>query len=371
MPLPVLRQSSKPKLTFEKSYWEKAGADFIKYLDTEKNIKDPNKVREIVKDVSTIDEAISSIEETKGKGKDSYGDKVSKVLNNMHYFLDLGDIAVKGGPESVGIVWMGFKMIFAGIQADYKACQLLADISSTALGLMIQCRVYGAMFDYHENPTKDETGALGEVQKCIRAAYLGILKFSYRSKTYVERHSLLRELKAIVVDPNFKKDAENIDDLGGKLRMFAGVAIQRRVDDNQGAMLENDQYLMQIAEVQLNENRAEFEALKTELSQIAEEVHVVREKVDIIADGMAELKEKWKGPSPEQLAEEKYEKNSKALWKIGQLDQTYANTVQATAMTCRWIFEHAEYKSWIESRNGILWLHGGAGTRRRLPITNE
>jgi hypothetical protein len=280
MTFPVLRESSKPKLTFERSYWEKAGEDFIKYLDIEENIKDPSKIREIVKDVCTIDQAISSIEGSQKKGEDSYGGKVSKIMNNMHYFLDLGDIAVKGGPESVGIVWMGFKIIFAGIQADYKACQLLADISSTALGLMIQCRVYGAMFDYHENPTEDETGALGEVQKCIRAAYLGILKFSYRAKTYIKRHTFLRDLKAILIDPNFKKDAESIDDLGGKLRMFAGVAIQRKVDDNQVDMLNNDKYLIEIAEVHRNENRAAFEDLKTELSQIAEEVHGVKDDLE-------------------------------------------------------------------------------------------
>lgn len=293
MDLPVLsiRKSSKPKLTFENSYWGKARADFIKYLETEKKINDPSEINKIVMAESKIEEAILSIEESQKKGEKSYGDKASKVLKNMHYFINLGDTAVKGGPESVGIVWMCFKVIFEGIQKDHKACQLLADISSTALGLMIQCRAYGALFDYHEDPTKDETGLLGMVQKCIRAAYLGILKFSYRAKTYMKSPTFWRELKAIAIDPNFKNDAANIDDLGGKLREFAGVAFQRRVDRNQGDMLENENYLIKIAEDQRNENRAAFEALKSELTKFADDVRVILEKVEILPHLEAKMDE--------------------------------------------------------------------------------
>lgn len=98
-------KASKPSLEFEAMYWLKARSRFADFLKS-KNVKQKF-VDEIMDNVSTTNEVISSIEGSKSIGDNAYGQIASKVISKMHIFISMGDFALKGGPESIGIVWTG------------------------------------------------------------------------------------------------------------------------------------------------------------------------------------------------------------------------------------------------------------------------
>jgi hypothetical protein len=269
-----------------------------------------------------------------------------------HIFISMGDVAFAGGPESIGLVWTGFKFIFGGIKSEYDTCHLLADACAIVLGMMIECRVYGGMFASSMSTADDETGSIGRIQECITNAYLGLLTFSYTSQKYFKKSGIFRKAKAIVASPvaKFQGVVDNITATEQELRKWAKIASDKRDAESQTTILENEHQLLEMAERQYKENADAMEKLTRELARISEKIDDVKNVIE----------SKLTAKTPLQIAKEEVTKNLGKLQPLVLSGEIHDDTVRAPK-TCQWIFKRSEYEKWIQDDRGILWLYGAPG----------
>jgi hypothetical protein len=263
----------------------------------------------------------------------------------------MGNVAFAGGPESIGLIWTGFKFIFRGIKSEYDTCHLLADACAIVLGMMIECRVYGGMFASSMNAVDDGTGSIGKIQECITNAYLNLLTFSYTSQKYFKKSGFFRKARAVVTNPvtKFQGVVDNINATEKELRKWAKIASDKRTAESQITILENESQLLEMAERQYRENADAMEKLNQQLAQISEKIDDVKNIIE----------SKLTVKTPLQIAKEEATKNLGKLQPLVLSGEIHGDSVRVPG-TCQWIFKRPEYEKWIQDC-GILWLYGAPG----------
>lgn len=113
--------------------------------------------------------------------------------------MRVGDVAMKGAPESVGLAWMGIRLCMHSVLEDVTTFGLFSGTASDIIGIMISCRVYGKMYGGRSGvqvPEFKETH--DKVVDYISAIYYNILEFSYSMSKQMDRNIEVRLLKGLL-----------------------------------------------------------------------------------------------------------------------------------------------------------------------------
>jgi hypothetical protein len=103
--------------------------------------------------------------------------------------MSVGDIAMKGAPESIGLAWMGIRMCLSTLSDDFTTFGIFGQASLDIMGIMISCAVFSKMYGPSRNIEALDTKSIhAQVTERIPKVYAAILDFSFSVKKYRNQH---------------------------------------------------------------------------------------------------------------------------------------------------------------------------------------
>jgi hypothetical protein len=286
--------------------------------------------------------------EKQREASQQYGKILGKILNKVDIFISVGNLAVKGAPESIGLAWTGVQLALHSIQDDFATFQLFSGACVDIIGIMISCRLFGRMFAERNGPTE-----LYEIQDQvidnIPKIYFKILDFSYRMMKYMGTNRLLRLPKGLF--QSYKSKFEGIigDVKGGERTMseFATKAsqalslyYQKRQDDHQD----------KIGQIQ-----DKMASDITKIMELIESSNQTNKELDSLKREMEALRKR----TPMDVAQDRFNDYKKQLKLIDQSSQLEKRKLMREKGTCDWLLDVDEFKDW-RAGNGkqVLWMSG-------------
>ena len=334
-----------------------------------KDDKDQNIFNEFRRDNASPEEvkaACKSIQDQAGEkyGSIKVGDKevipakwISNILGNIDNFVAVGNFAMKGAPESVGMAWFAIKLTLSAIQSNYNLYALFGSGLTDTTEIMVLIRHYDRLYDERQKPGWKPSEIVDKLFKDIRATYAAVLDFSFHIKKHLSggklaklRHGLKDFFGAEATKFQGKLDA--IGELKKKViegttGAFQGKTFQR-FDELQGLMSSMKSNVQDIKDFQKTSNEF-YQAQQAQQEEIRQTLE------DLKASTRPRTRWDW--------AKQEFEKNKKLLNPLanttGPLKALLADKHDGT---CGWIFEDDEYNEWYGSQvSNMLCLTGEAG----------
>lgn len=337
-------RSTKAEYDFEGYNWSQARETFkTRHKDTEQRY-----------DFLQSQTTGSSVKETclklQSESDAKYFKSLGGILSKIDTLMNVGDLAIKAAPESVGLAWMGIRMCLHAVQGDFATFQLFSGACADIIGIMISCRVYGKMYSGKEGP-EDFQELHSRVVDYIPNIYADILDFSYAIRKYVNKHIIIRIGKNLFKDvkADFQAMMDGIQTHETKMRDFAKIATDRLLVHFQKQGLRNQ------------------DAMQTDIVIVREALEANLKANDAFVRHIELLEEERKDmrrKSPYEKAREEFEENKKTLNPaMDQSDMLVDNLENRRERgTCQWIFGLDEYQKWHGSpESSMLWVSGAAG----------
>lgn len=127
-------------IEFEKAYWREAIELFKESSDA-----DEKQTANFLKEWDRPEQVKSFFESTKQRADKEYSPRFARILEKMEVAMSVGDIAMKGAPESVGLAWMGVRMCLSTLSDDHATFGIFGQASLDIMGIMISCAVFSRM----------------------------------------------------------------------------------------------------------------------------------------------------------------------------------------------------------------------------------
>lgn len=111
--------------------WEEAKEIFYQDLGQAKMVK--------LDDTTRLEDTINSLKLAQNKASNEYGThtlrigrkdidiRVGRIMRRLELILQVGDAAMKFGPETVSLVWSAFRMVFTVCLSPRRASSMLAN----------------------------------------------------------------------------------------------------------------------------------------------------------------------------------------------------------------------------------------------------
>src|SRR5690348_6308770 len=80
-------------------------------------------------------------------GKQVSSKWVSRIMNNIDRFVDVGDYAMKGAPETVGLAWFAVKQILNATKNNYKLYSFFGESLNSITEMLVLIRTYDKLYD--------------------------------------------------------------------------------------------------------------------------------------------------------------------------------------------------------------------------------
>jgi len=316
--------------------------------------------------------AAKSLGDDAGK---KYGDKkigkikipkewIQKIFDNISNFVTVGNYAMKGAPESVGLAWYGVKLALTAVQNNYELYTIfgtgLVDITEVMILILHYDRLYDESATTDWKPNK----VVELLFKHIISTYVGILKFAFSVKRYLEA-DLLGKLGHGFKDffgwqkDKFQGPLNNISALKAKILEMSQAAFQ-------------DRSLHQLESVQtiavdiknMVDGIQDFQGTLQDLhrEQMAQ--------LQAVASNLDDIKASFRPKTPRELALQEFEKNKQHLKPIpnpdAPLDVARSRILEGT---CTWAIHDDSFAAWRQSGMGtLLCITGQQGTSGTLFI---
>ena len=81
-------------------------------------------------------------------------DFLKSVLVNMDAFVKLGDLATKGGAESVSVAWSCVKFVLLAVQADSANCAQWARAADSISRILLNCKNFARLYSMPDTKCK-------------------------------------------------------------------------------------------------------------------------------------------------------------------------------------------------------------------------
>ena len=294
-----------------------------------------------------------------GKASKQYAQAVGGVLSKIETFMRVGDVAMKGAPESVGLAWMGIRLCMHSVQDDFATFNLFSGAAADIIGILLSCRAYGKMYggDGGQKGTADFKELHEKVVNYIPSIYAQVLEFSYQMRKHMGRNMGLRLIKGLLSSAvsKFKGMIDGIRSSEQTMSKYAQQATQQltifyeelglqkhdNVLSNQQAMMTNMAMIKDI----LNENAKGQKMFEEHIKELENE------------------KKHMKKKTPRDEAKEKFDKNKDKLKPLSNPEDALERGIKMRSVgTCEWVFPLDRYKEWrISDKNNILWIQGDGG----------
>ena len=350
-----MNQFSPAEMEFEARNWRAARDVF----QNKRGHKDKKAMANFLTQQESPQQAKASCIEASNRASKQYAPGVGGVLKKMEAFMNVGDVAMKTAPESVGLAWMGIRLCMHSVEDDFGTFNLFCGAASDIIGILISCRLYGKMYggDKGQKGLQDFQELHQKVVDYIPGIYTEILEFSYQMSKQMGRNMgsrLLRGLLSSAVN-KFKPMIDGIKASEKTMSEFAKKA--------------TDQLSIHYAELGLQKQDTGLEnqqVMMANLAVIQDTLNSNLEIRKIFADQIKQLEEERKNlkkKTPLDKAKEKFEENEKKLRPADSSELAFERSKSRKEEgTCEWIFELEEYKSWrTSSENGIIWVSGVGG----------
>jgi hypothetical protein len=295
---------------------------------------------------------------------------IDTVMSNIGNFIAVGNFAMQGAPESIGLAWFGFKLTLTAIQSNYALYNLFGSGLTDISEIMIITLHYDKLYDERsKTKAKVEWKNNPVVEKLftdIISMYVAVLNFSLSVRRHLSAGTLAK------VRHGFK------DFFGASEAKFRGklddiASLKRKILDDSQAIFQ-DKSLQQL------------ETVKGILSNIEGTVNQIRDFQDTLqkmreeqASQLALMLKKMedftaivKHPTPWDLAIQEFEKNKKLLNPQEETIDALGEAIDRRFPdTCQWIYEQYQYKDWRSSTtNSLICLTGRQG-KHRLSIMRK
>ena len=348
-------QFSAAEMEFEARNW-RAARDVFQY---KRGHKDKKAMADFLTQQESPQQAKASCIEASNRASKQYAPGVGGVLSKMEAFMNVGDVAMKTAPESVGLAWMGIRLCMHSVEDDFATFNLFCGAASDIIGILISCRLYGKMYggDRGQKGLQDFQELHQKVVDYIPGIYTEILEFSYQMSKQMGRNMGSRLLRGLLSSAanKFKPMIDGIKASEKTMSEFAKKATDQLSIyyaelglQKQGTGLKNQQVMM-----------ADLAVIRATLNSNLEIQKIFADQIKQLEEERKNLKKK----TPLDKAKEKFEENEKNLRPTDSSGIAFERSKSRKEEgTCEWIFELEEYKLWrTSSENGIIWVSGVGG----------
>ncbi|KAL9042317.1 MAG: hypothetical protein Q9214_003819, partial [Letrouitia sp. 1 TL-2023] len=189
-------QLSAVEMDFEARNW-RAARDVVQY---KRGHKDKKAMAEFLSRQESPEQAKDSCIEASKRASGQYAPVVGGVLSKIEAFMKVGDVAMKGAPESVGLAWMGIRLCMHSVEDDFATFQLFGGAAGDIIGILISCRTYGKIYGADRGPKgrEDFQELHQKLVDYIPGIYTEILEFSYQMSKHIGRNMGVRLLKGLL-----------------------------------------------------------------------------------------------------------------------------------------------------------------------------
>lgn len=341
-------QFSPAEMEFEARNWRAARDVF----QNKRGHKDKKAMADFLTQQESPQQAKASCIEASNRASKQYAPGVGGVLRKMEAFMNVGDVAMKTAPESVGLASMGIRLCMHSVEDDFATFNLFCGAASDIIGILTSCRLYGKMYggDSGQKGLQDFQEVHQKVVDYIPGIYTEILEFSYQMSKQMGRNMGSRLIRGLLSSATnkFKPMIDGIKASEKQMSEFARKA--------------TDQLSIHYAEKGLGNQQV----MMANLAVIRDTLNSNLKIQQIFADQIKQLEEERKNlkkKTPLDKAKEKFEENEKKLGATDSSELAFESSKSRKEEgTCEWIFELEEYKSWrTSSENGIIWVSGVGG----------
>ncbi|KAI9685134.1 MAG: hypothetical protein M1822_004721 [Bathelium mastoideum] len=343
-----------------------------------KDDKDQYILDEFLKDKASPEEVVVSCKGLQDKAGEKYGsiksgDKeiipakwISNILGNIDNFVAVGNFAMKGAPESVGMAWFAVKLCLSAIESNYNLYALFGSGLTDTTEIMVLIRHYDRLYDERQKPGWKSSDIVDKLFKDIRATYAAVLDFSYSIKKHLSGGKLAK-LRHGFKDffgaeaSKFQAKIDAIGDLKKKVLEATDGAFQgktfQRFDDLQDLMKSMKSNVQDIKDFQ--KTSEEF-------------YHAQLAQQDEIRQALEDLKANTRPRTRWDWAKQEFEKNKKLLNPLADtgspIDTLLARKHDGT---CDWIFKDDEFNDWYSSSvSNMFCLTGEAGVGKSIVLAS-
>ncbi|KAK2597702.1 hypothetical protein N8I77_012469 [Diaporthe amygdali] len=158
------------------SLWEKAHKKFTK--------SNPKADSEFLMHNDTPKDLTTYLRGKKHEAARKY-QRYGTVLERLDVIAGIGDIAMKAAPESVGLVWTGFRFVFTMIHSDKEMCSALVDAVDFFSEVVLVCQIYGRRYANSDKQNPITKRVLPLIPKVLSS----VMQFSYLVQKFFKQSS--------------------------------------------------------------------------------------------------------------------------------------------------------------------------------------
>jgi hypothetical protein len=283
---------------------------------------------------------------------------IDKLMSNIGNFVSVGDYAMKGAPESVGLAWFAVKLTLSAIQGNYDLYTFFGSALTDISEIMIIIPHYDGLYD--ERSKVDEWKPSPVVEKLFQDiidAYSAVIDFSFSIQRHLRAGTLAKLRHGI-------KDFFGTSKLKFEGSMTAIAGYKKKILEDSEAIFQ-DKSLHQIDAVKgivgkIEGTVNEIKSFQHELRTMNEEQAV---RWALVLKGMEDIKATTKMKTPWDMAMQTFEKNKQLLRPQDNTGDALGYALdQRHPCTCQWISGCRDYIEWRKSTtNGMLVINGQEG----------
>lgn len=104
---------------------------------------------------------------------------IDSIMDNISNFVTIGNYAMEGAPESVGLAWFAFKLTLSAIQSNYDLYPLFASGLTDISQIMILILHYDQLYDKRSRAETEwkQSAIEDKFFNSIISAYVAVLSF--------------------------------------------------------------------------------------------------------------------------------------------------------------------------------------------------
>ncbi|KAM7211429.1 ankyrin-3 [Rhypophila decipiens] len=360
------------------SLYEEAFQKFRKHASERyQDSKEQEVLAAFLRERASAEDTIEAAETLRSDSQRKYGSKkvgdieipqqwVDKIMGNIGTFVEAGNIAMKGAPESVGMAWFAVKLTLTAIQNNYELYSFFGSGLGDITEIMIVVRHYDRLYDERANAKWKPSPLVEKLFGDVISAYEAVLDFSFAVRRHLTAGTLTRFKHGF---KDFFGSSKN--KFEGKLNTIAELK-KKIVEGSQGAF--QDKTLTQL------------EGMSGVLQSITGTVNDIKEfqaqqeqwhkestaRLDSILQAVEDIKSTTKRKTPWDYAVEAFNTNRKALKPLHVTTETLANAIDSIHPgTAEWVFDDWGYQDWTQSKaSKVLIVTGREGTGKSTVLAS-
>ena len=268
-------------------------------------------------------------------------DFLKSVLANMDAFIKLGDVATKGGAESVSVGWSCVKFVLQAVQADSANCTRWAQAADSISRILLNCQTFARLYSMPNSNCKPSNVA-DDLLSMVPSTYGSILAFTwaaYQQLGHCKARRMLDQMNPFSKASNASSSAlDNILSCDDTMQRQSQIAFQQVSHEAFGELLRGHDKLE-----------------------------------GLLVSGVQEILSQLSGlDDPDRADLLRFQHNVKLLLPSDHSEEMYSACLKERQKgTCSWVFDLPAFQQWhVADKSALLWIHGNAGCGKTMLITS-